>query len=79
MSDDFLHGCIPDNQYNTEDMEDDGEHVEGLEWEYADVGNEQEDINYPHYNWDRPYVPMCHQGLRLFLVPMKQLEVWAMI
>jgi hypothetical protein len=58
--DDILHGYTADEQYNTENMEEDGEYSEPLDWEYVDVPNDQEDVAYPHYNGNgpalRPYV-----------------------
>jgi hypothetical protein len=53
-TEDILHGYVQDSVYNPAYMEDDGEYTEELEWQYGDIGNEQEDIPYPHYEGDVP-------------------------
>ena len=53
-TEDILHGYVQDSVYNPAYMEDDGEYTEELEWQYNDIGNEQEDIPYPHYEGDVP-------------------------
>ena len=53
-SDDILHGYIADNQYNTQNMEEDGKYSEQLDWEYVDIADDQDDIAYPHYNRNGP-------------------------
>jgi hypothetical protein len=35
-------------------MEEDGVYLDDLEWEYVDIGEEEEDVQYPIYNGDGP-------------------------
>jgi len=50
--DDILNGYVPDDRYNITDMEEDEEYSEDLEWEYADIGEEEEDVQYLIYDDD---------------------------
>jgi hypothetical protein len=44
----LLHGYVHDTNYNPQNMEEDGEIVEDLEWEYHDVLTEN--LAYASYN-----------------------------
>ena len=65
---DILYGYTPDDQYNVTEMEEEGEYYENIEWEYSDIGNEQEDINYPRYNGPGP--ALRHNVSRQFSTPL---------
>jgi hypothetical protein len=54
--DNILNGYVPDDHYIIADMEEDREYLEDLEWEYTDIGEEEEDIQYPIYNGDGLYL-----------------------
>jgi hypothetical protein len=48
----LLHGYVHDTNYNPQNMEEDGEFVEDLEWEYHDVPTEN--LAYASYNGEGP-------------------------
>ena len=71
--DNILHGYVPDNRYDIESMEGDGEYSEELDWKYTDLNNEVVEETYPNYNGDD--LCICPNASRHFDTVLSACEV----